>query len=69
MCFSPRAAASANTSSKKEEEKLKAEGKLYELGEGLDDETRGKLFTDYYVNAEAEDGARVRVPSSASALT
>ena len=62
---SARAAASANTSSKKEEEKLKAEGKLYELGEGLDDETRGKLFADYYVNAEAEDGTRVRARVSA----
>ena len=50
---------------KRQEEKLKAEGKLYELGEGLDDETRGKLFADYYVNAEAEDGARVRARVSA----
>jgi short subunit dehydrogenase-like uncharacterized protein len=62
---SAKAAASANTSSKKEEEKLKSEGKLYELGQGLDDETRGKLFADYYVNAVAEDGTRLRARVSA----
>ena len=62
---SAKAAASANTSSKKEEEKLKAEGKLYALGQGLDDETRGKLFCDYYVNVEAEDGVSLRAKISA----
>ncbi len=62
---SAKAAQAANTSSKKEEEKLKAEGKLYELGQGLDDETRGKLFADYYVNATAEDGSNLRARISA----
>ena len=52
--------ASSNTSSKKEEEKLKSEGRLYELGDGLDDETRTKLFTDYYLHVTAEDGKTIR---------
>ena len=53
---SAKEVASSNTSSKKEEEKLKSEGRLYELGDGLDDETRMKLFTDYYLHVTAEDG-------------
>ena len=57
---SAKEVASSNTSSKKEEEKLKSEGRLYELGDGLDDETRMKLFTDYYLHVTAEDGKTIR---------
>ncbi|EEH60243.1 uncharacterized protein MICPUCDRAFT_37936 [Micromonas pusilla CCMP1545] len=52
--------ASSNTSSKKEEEKLKAEGKLFKLGQGLDEETRSKLFTEYHLHANAGDGTTIR---------
>ena len=58
-----KALASSNTSSKKEEEKLKSEGRLYGLGQGLDDATREKLFTDYYLNATSEDGKSIRARS------
>ena len=59
-----KALASSNTSSKKEEEKLKSEGRLYGLGQGLDDATREKLFTDYYLNATSEDGKSIRAKVS-----
>jgi len=53
--------ASANTSSKKEEEKLKSEGKLFKLGDGLGKDIRKQLFSEYYFNALAEDGSQIRV--------
>ena len=57
--------ASSNTSSKKEEEKLKAEGKLFKLGQGLDEETRSKLFTEYHLHANAGDGTTIRTKVTA----
>lgn len=32
-----------------------------QLGDGLEKEVRDKLFTEYYYNAEAEDGSKIRV--------
>ena len=34
-----------------------------QLGDGLEKEVRSKLFTEYYLNAESEDGVKIRVSS------
>ena len=60
-----REVSSANTSSKMEEEKLKKEGKLYKLGEGLDKDVRSKIFCEYYFHANTADGTKIKVREDA----
>jgi len=55
-----KAIAGSATSSKKEEEKLKKENKLYKLGEGLDYDRRKAMWAEYYFSAETVDGAKIR---------
>ena len=57
---SARALHQSNTSSKKEEEKLKSEGKLFEKDQGLDLEAREKEWAEYWFDATTESGERIR---------
>ena len=57
---SARALQQSNTSSKKEEEKLKSEGKLFEKDQGLDLEAREKEWAEYWFDATTESGERIR---------
>ena len=55
-----RALQQSNTSSKKEEEKLKAEGKLFAKDEGLALEDREKEWAEYWFDAVSERGEKIR---------
>ncbi len=55
-----RALQQSNTSSKKEEEKLKAEGKLFAKDEGLSLEDREKEWAEYWFDAVSERGEKIR---------
>ena len=50
----------ANTSSKAEEEKLRKEGRLFKLGEGLDESARDSIWSEYWFDAIGESGEKIR---------
>ena len=55
-----RALQQSNTSSKMEEEKLKAEGKLFAKDQGLSLEDRDKIWAEYWFDAVTEHGEKIR---------
>jgi len=51
---------SSNTSSKAEEEKLRKEGRLFKLGEGLDESARDSIWSEYWFDAVTPEGENIR---------
>ena len=51
---------SSNTSSKAEEEKLRKEGRLFKLGEGLDESARDSIWSEYWFDAVTPEGEKIR---------
>ena len=50
----------SNTSSKAEEEKLRKEGRLFKKGEGLDEQARDAIWSEYWFDAVSESGEKIR---------
>jgi short subunit dehydrogenase-like uncharacterized protein len=50
----------SNTSSKAEEEQLRKEGRLFKKGDGLDEAARDSIWAEYWFDAVAEGGEKIR---------
>ena len=57
---SAQALQKSNTSSKAEEEKLRKEGRLFKLGQGLDEQARESIWSEYWFDACTATGERIR---------